>query len=199
VDAIAGARKQMHTVIAELCTGCDLCLPPCPVDASICAGPDADGTSPGGRRPRPPPAQARARLDRDRTTRAAAPAHSADRHRGTAPKRSAPRSPLRWSGRARAAPRTASDEPGEAPRDLRPARGRQSGAEDRARVPDALRAARLGDPLGPGHRQERQPRNPRAVQGLRYAAADGRARNGGADRLHQDDRSLPEQAKNVVG
>ncbi len=32
VDAIAGARRQMHTVIAALCTGCDLCLPPCPVD-----------------------------------------------------------------------------------------------------------------------------------------------------------------------
>jgi electron transport complex protein RnfB len=32
VDAIVGARKQMHTVIAELCTGCELCLPPCPVD-----------------------------------------------------------------------------------------------------------------------------------------------------------------------
>ena len=24
--------KQMHTVIPELCTGCDLCVPPCPVD-----------------------------------------------------------------------------------------------------------------------------------------------------------------------
>jgi electron transport complex protein RnfB len=23
---------MMHTVIAELCTGCELCLPPCPVD-----------------------------------------------------------------------------------------------------------------------------------------------------------------------
>jgi electron transport complex protein RnfB len=32
VDAIVGAPKQMHTVIAELCTGCDLCVPPCPVD-----------------------------------------------------------------------------------------------------------------------------------------------------------------------
>ena len=32
VDAIIGARKQMHTVIAELCTGCDLCVAPCPVD-----------------------------------------------------------------------------------------------------------------------------------------------------------------------
>jgi electron transport complex protein RnfB len=32
VDAIAGAAKQMHTVIPELCTGCDLCVAPCPVD-----------------------------------------------------------------------------------------------------------------------------------------------------------------------
>jgi len=22
----------MHTVIADLCTGCELCIPPCPVD-----------------------------------------------------------------------------------------------------------------------------------------------------------------------
>jgi electron transport complex protein RnfB len=32
VDAIIGARKQLHTVIAELCTGCELCIAPCPVD-----------------------------------------------------------------------------------------------------------------------------------------------------------------------
>jgi electron transport complex protein RnfB len=32
VDAIIGAGKYMHTVIAERCTGCELCLPPCPVD-----------------------------------------------------------------------------------------------------------------------------------------------------------------------
>jgi electron transport complex protein RnfB len=32
VDAIVGARKQMHTVIAEHCTGCELCVAPCPVD-----------------------------------------------------------------------------------------------------------------------------------------------------------------------
>jgi len=31
VDAIIGARKFMHTVIADDCTGCELCLPPCPV------------------------------------------------------------------------------------------------------------------------------------------------------------------------
>jgi electron transport complex protein RnfB len=32
VDAIAGAAKQMHTIIAAECTGCELCLAPCPVD-----------------------------------------------------------------------------------------------------------------------------------------------------------------------
>ncbi len=32
VDAIAGARKLMHTVIAHECTGCELCIEPCPVD-----------------------------------------------------------------------------------------------------------------------------------------------------------------------
>ncbi len=32
VDAIAGARKLMHTVIARECTGCELCVEPCPVD-----------------------------------------------------------------------------------------------------------------------------------------------------------------------
>lgn len=32
VDAIAGAPKQMHTVLTALCSGCDLCVAPCPVD-----------------------------------------------------------------------------------------------------------------------------------------------------------------------
>jgi len=32
VDAIVGARRQMHTVIEALCTGCELCIAPCPVD-----------------------------------------------------------------------------------------------------------------------------------------------------------------------
>jgi electron transport complex protein RnfB len=27
-----GAAKHMHTVLIERCTGCELCLPPCPVD-----------------------------------------------------------------------------------------------------------------------------------------------------------------------
>jgi Na+-translocating ferredoxin:NAD+ oxidoreductase subunit B len=32
VDAIVGARKLMHTVLAAECNGCGLCVPPCPVD-----------------------------------------------------------------------------------------------------------------------------------------------------------------------
>ncbi|MEE9551500.1 MAG: electron transport complex subunit RsxB [Gammaproteobacteria bacterium] len=32
VDAIIGARQQMHTVIGQECTGCELCIAPCPVD-----------------------------------------------------------------------------------------------------------------------------------------------------------------------
>lgn len=32
VDAIVGAARRMHTVMASECTGCGWCLPPCPVD-----------------------------------------------------------------------------------------------------------------------------------------------------------------------
>lgn len=32
VDAIAGAARQLHTVITVECTGCELCIAPCPVD-----------------------------------------------------------------------------------------------------------------------------------------------------------------------
>jgi len=32
VDAILGAPKSMHTVIAQECTGCERCIAPCPVD-----------------------------------------------------------------------------------------------------------------------------------------------------------------------
>ncbi|MBL8520233.1 MAG: hypothetical protein JNK75_06130, partial [Betaproteobacteria bacterium] len=30
--AILGAHKYLHRVVAALCTGCELCIPPCPVD-----------------------------------------------------------------------------------------------------------------------------------------------------------------------
>ena len=35
VDAIIGARRQMHTVVLALCTGCELCVAPCPVDCIV--------------------------------------------------------------------------------------------------------------------------------------------------------------------
>jgi electron transport complex protein RnfB len=35
VDAIIGARRQMHTVVLALCTGCELCVAPCPVDCIL--------------------------------------------------------------------------------------------------------------------------------------------------------------------
>jgi Na+-translocating ferredoxin:NAD+ oxidoreductase RNF subunit RnfB len=31
-NAILGARKQMHTIITDLCTGCEDCIAVCPVD-----------------------------------------------------------------------------------------------------------------------------------------------------------------------
>jgi electron transport complex protein RnfB len=32
VDAIIGANKQSHSVLADSCIGCNLCLPACPVN-----------------------------------------------------------------------------------------------------------------------------------------------------------------------
>ena len=34
-DAIVGASKFMHTVIAADCTGCEKCLPVCPTDCIV--------------------------------------------------------------------------------------------------------------------------------------------------------------------
>ncbi|MDD5273926.1 MAG: electron transporter RnfB, partial [Methylovulum sp.] len=34
-DAILGAAKFMHTVIVSECTGCELCVAPCPVDCIV--------------------------------------------------------------------------------------------------------------------------------------------------------------------
>ena len=46
VDAIVGASRLMHTVIASWCTGCELGLPPGPVDCialmQVAALPHAD-------------------------------------------------------------------------------------------------------------------------------------------------------------
>jgi electron transport complex protein RnfB len=46
VDAIVGARKQTHTVIANLCTGCELCVAPCPVDCITMAPRPAESRDP---------------------------------------------------------------------------------------------------------------------------------------------------------
>lgn len=51
VDAIIGARKMMHTVIAQECTGCTLCVPVCPVDC-IAMEPAVSGLR-AWKRPRP--------------------------------------------------------------------------------------------------------------------------------------------------
>jgi electron transport complex protein RnfB len=44
VDAIVGARRQLHTVLADWCTGCELCLPACPVDCIRVLERTASGT-----------------------------------------------------------------------------------------------------------------------------------------------------------
>lgn len=46
VDAIVGARRQTHTVIAELCTGCELCIAPCPVDCIVMVPRSAGSSEP---------------------------------------------------------------------------------------------------------------------------------------------------------
>ncbi len=43
-DAIVGANKLMHTVIAEHCTGCALCVPVCPVDCIALVNASGDAT-----------------------------------------------------------------------------------------------------------------------------------------------------------
>ena len=44
VYAIAGAAKQMHTIIASACTGCELCVAPCPMDCISMVSPDSSGS-----------------------------------------------------------------------------------------------------------------------------------------------------------
>ena len=35
MDAIIGGAKHMHVVLDALCTGCELCVPACPVDCIV--------------------------------------------------------------------------------------------------------------------------------------------------------------------
>ncbi|RYY83446.1 MAG: ferredoxin, partial [Comamonadaceae bacterium] len=43
-DAILGANKRMHTVIESACTGCELCVPVCPVDCIALVNASGDRT-----------------------------------------------------------------------------------------------------------------------------------------------------------
>lgn len=76
VDAIVGASKRMHTVIAGECAGCGLCVPPCPVD---CIAMATTAAAPAGaaRRERAHHYRTRhiaraARIERERSERQAA-------------------------------------------------------------------------------------------------------------------------------
>ncbi len=59
VDAIAGAAKQMHTVIADECTGCELCIVHCPMDCIDMVAVNVEHASPA-------PAESRKKVDRAR-------------------------------------------------------------------------------------------------------------------------------------
>jgi electron transport complex protein RnfB len=75
VDAIVGAPKRMHGVLAAWCTGCALCVPACPVDC-IAMRPAGRAWSPEDAR------AARARFDaRSRRLAAGAEAAAADDRR----------------------------------------------------------------------------------------------------------------------
>ncbi len=46
VDAIIGARRQTHTVVADICNGCELCVAPCPVDCITMIPRNAESQAP---------------------------------------------------------------------------------------------------------------------------------------------------------
>lgn len=48
VDAILGANKRMHTMIAIECNGCELCIAPCPVDCIIMVPDSVNAGAPRG-------------------------------------------------------------------------------------------------------------------------------------------------------
>jgi electron transport complex protein RnfB len=77
VDAIVGARRQMHTVVEQWCIGCKLCLAPCPVDCIAMARAAHPGWSPQDAQA----ARRRARLRKQRLAHSAAPAQRSRRER----------------------------------------------------------------------------------------------------------------------
>ena len=74
-------------------------------------------------------------------------------------------------------------------------RGRASRRDDRAAVPLAARAARLGDALGSDDRRERQPRDRAAVRQVPAAGGLPRRAAGGARARHLRDRLLPPEGE----
>ncbi len=79
VDAIVGAAKLMHTVLTEVCTGCELCLPPCPIDCISMVGAGSAWTEARAHKAREQLEQRNerlARLEEERSARLAAAARS---------------------------------------------------------------------------------------------------------------------------
>lgn len=66
MDAIVGAQGWMHTVVAPWCTGCELCLAPCPVDCIALVPPPAPWSGRDAREAKMRHARLTARRNRER-------------------------------------------------------------------------------------------------------------------------------------
>jgi electron transport complex protein RnfB len=149
VEAIAGAPKQMHTILRAPCTGCDLCVAPCPVDciAMIPVTGDATGwdawTQQQADEARLRYEQRRARLARERE---AAEARAAARRSAATAPRPAPAAPEE-------AARSEAPHPTTAPADDAEAKKRAiiAAALERARSKKAELAARGVGPRNTDH------------------------------------------------
>ena len=80
-------HRVMHTVVAELCTGCELCVAPCPVDCISMVPLLASPAHQALALPRPDASRARYEAHNERTARRAAEraAMLADKKRGARP------------------------------------------------------------------------------------------------------------------
>ena len=183
VDAIVGAPRRMHTVIAELCTGCELCVAPCPVDCIIMIPLLA---SPLPSLTLPPAQDSRAALRRAQRT------HGAPR-RASAPRHSRPRNVAR--GRRHET------------RAMNPQKRREIFERFRAANPHPtteleyetpFELLRGGDPVGAGHRQERQCGDAQAVSGCQHAGGDCRARRRRLEKYIRTIGLWKAKAKNVI-
>ena len=148
----------MHTVVAELCTGCELCIAPCPVDC-ITMVPRSDlADAP----PAPEPPTNRERFDA---------------HNERLARRARERDALLAARKQMAGPSTrrySDDTP------MHPATRRAIFRRLQAANPDPttelaldpVRAAGRGDALRAHHRQERQRRDPQALSRRQYPRGD---------------------------